>query len=598
MFHHRNLFSSLRGRLLFLVCLVTFPVFIFAFYLADKERISVLSRIKRDALHIAKLASREHAHQIRGAQNLLLWLGNKLSIEGKNSLIMKDPTFLSTILAGHPQLSNIGILSTDGNVIASAYPLKHQISWKNNPAFQMALKNIDITAGNYAISPIFERPTLNHFYSIKNKNKQVWGVLFNGLNLEWLSQLALQAKLPKGFSLLITDKKGKILAHDQGNSTVDLILSDSHSKIIDNSDTLAGTQGKIINVDGTVFKRYFLSFPLEESTNLYVVVGLDYEKIFAEAAHTFYRTLGWISVLIIFTIIIVLLVAEISILRVLRTLALSVQKFGSGDLAIRVKPISGSDEFSLLANSFNTMADTLALKYNELLDAKSQLRALAAKIQTLREEEAKRISRELHDEIGQMLTSLKIDLAQLKIICISDNTQTNYCSHILNQKIEQLVGNISTSIDLVRKIAAELRPTVLDKLGFFAAVQWQAHEIESKTNLVIQVDLEGNELLINEKISIVLFRIIQEALTNIVRHANAKVAEIKISMDQQEINLNIEDDGIGFPIQKAELPTSLGIIGMKERISEVNGKIIIANHPKNGTIIHVIIPLIPNKEVK
>ena len=142
---------SLRGRLFFLICLATLPALLFTFFVARNERIAAVARTEQDALHLARLASREHAHQIRGARALLLWLGEKLAAEGLTSPIVTDPSFLPALLAGHPQLANIGVLSADGEPLTSAFPLKNRQSWKDNPAYRAALKSVTVETGTYVI---------------------------------------------------------------------------------------------------------------------------------------------------------------------------------------------------------------------------------------------------------------------------------------------------------------------------------------------------------------------------------------------------------------------------------------------------------------
>jgi len=183
-----SLLFSLGGRLLFLICLATLPAILFTFLVAENERTAALARTERDALHLAGLASREHAHQIQGARELLSWLGVKLAREGLGSPIIEGSEFLEALLAGHPQLANVGILSPSGQVLASAYPLASYRSWADNPAYVAALESHDVTAGTYVISPIFERPTLNHAFAVRNADDEVIAVLFNGLDLGWLSE--------------------------------------------------------------------------------------------------------------------------------------------------------------------------------------------------------------------------------------------------------------------------------------------------------------------------------------------------------------------------------------------------------------------------
>lgn len=586
-----SFFTSLRGRLLFLICLATFPAFLFSFFLADQERTAAVSRIERDALHLARLASREHAHQIRGARDLLLWLGNKLAKEGKESLIIKDPDFLSTLLAGHPQLANVGVLSPDGQVLSSAYPISNQRLWGDNPAFVAALTSKDIAVGTYLISPIFERPTLNHAFAIRDSKQKVWAVLFNGLNLEWLSEMARQASLPEEFSLLIVDREGRVLAHSgpahsQGAKWDGL-------QIPGISEISKSQKGRMLKIHGVNLHRYFVARPLEEATGLYVAVSLPFESVQQQAGTAFYRALVSLGILTLFTITVVFLSAELAILRTLRSLAHTVQRFGAGDFSVRAASGKGHNELDSLTRAFNTMAASLVARHQEADEAQAQLRALATRLQLARETEAARISRELHDEIGQMLTSLKMDLARLQLHCPVEQQQSP-CSIALKDSIISMNQQISVAIDFVRRISSELRPGVLDKLGLVAALEWQSREIESRTKLTIQLDAEDIEAFINETISVTLFRIAQEALTNVIRHAEANVVEIKLSMSSEGVVLSIRDDGRGIMMDSLENYKSLGIIGMRERAALIGGRLSIYKESISGTTVIVVVPLTPH----
>lgn len=331
----RSYFFQLRGRLLFLICLATLPAFLFTFFVAENERTATLARMERDALHLAGLASREHAHQVRGARELLSWLGAKLAREGPQSPIMTDPDFLQALLAGHPQLANIGVLSPDGQVLASAYPLASNRSWKDNPAYLAALRSREVATGTYLISPIFERPTLNHAFAVRDADGQVIAVLFNGLDLAWLSEMARQSNLPDDFSMFIADREGHVLTY---GGSVDPQLAETAELHIPGIFNLSQSRhGKMLEIGGAGIRRYFVAVELEEASELLVAVGLPYDRVVRETNFAFYRTLAGLAVLTLFTIVAVFIAAELGILRGIRSLARTAQRFGAGELSARAK---------------------------------------------------------------------------------------------------------------------------------------------------------------------------------------------------------------------------------------------------------------------
>jgi signal transduction histidine kinase len=580
--------------LLFLICLATLPAILFTFFAAESERAVALARMERDALHLANLASREHAHQITGARELLSWLGTTLAREGLQSPIITDPDFLRALLAGHPQLANIGVLFPDGRVLTSAYPLASYRSWRDNPAYRAALRSEDVAAGTYIISPIFDRPTLNHAYAIRDAEQQVIAVLFNGLDLDWLSEMARQSRLPDGFSLLIADQEGRVLAY--GGSARPEITDTDDVRIPGISGLSQSQRGRMLEIRGAGVRRYFVAAPLEGASGLFVAVGLPYEPVLRQANWAFYRTLMGLGILTLFTIVAVFIAAELGVLRGIRSLARTAQRFGAGEFSARTRVPRGHNEFTSLTTAFNTMADSLAARHREAVDAQARLRGLANRVLVARETEAARISRELHDEMGQMLTSLKIDLSRLKSHCPLSE-QERPCATALRESVGAMNEQIAAGVDFVRRISSELRPGVLDKLGLTAALEWLAHEIEGHSDLVIQVEADDVDPTLDEHISLTLFRIVQEALTNVVRHAQARIVEIHLATTAEVIVLEICDDGEGIPMDSINSSESLGIISMRERAMLINGRLSIRGVSGQGTTVSVTVPLQPALEV-
>ena len=585
-----SLFFSLRGRLLFLICLATLPAVLFTFFVAQNERSAVLVRTERDALHLAGLASREHAHQIRGARDLLVWLGAKLAREGARSPVITDAGFLGALLAGHPQLANIGVLSADGRVLTSAYPLASYRSWNDNPAYRAALHSRDVATGTYLVSPIFERPTLNHAYAVRDADDAVICVLYTGLDLAWLSGMTRHSALPDGFYLLIVDREGRVLA--SGGSTPADLAQAGAARVPGISDLAQSHRGRMLAVGGAGVSGYFVAAPLEEASDLFVAVRLPYDRVVQQANSSFYRTLAGLGALTLFILTAVFFAAELGILRNLRSLARVARRFGDGDLSARTKVSSSRNELSSLAAAFNTMADSLVDRHREVVDAQTRLRALAQRIQVARETEAARISRELHDEIGQVLTSLKIDLSRLQSCCPPDD-QARPCANALREGAATMNQQIAAAVGFVRRISSDLRPAVLDKLGLTAALEWQAREVQARTGIVVQVEADIVDGTLDEFVAVTLFRVAQEALNNVVLHAQAQVVEIGLATDGDDAVLTVRDDGKGITTNEAESSAALGIIGMRERAMLINGRLSIRGAPGQGTTVSVTVPRQP-----
>jgi len=216
----------------------------------------------------------------------------------------------------------------------------------------------------------------------------------------------------------------------------------------------------------------------------------------------------------------------------------------------------------------------------ELNRSRQQLRALTHHLQTAREEERTLIAREIHDELGQSLTALKMDLVWLTKRLPPE-------AHALHEKAQGMTTMITESLQLMRRIASDLRPGLLDDLGLIAAMEWQASEFTKRSEVVCQLNLP-QELTLDRDRTTAIFRIFQETLTNITRHAQAKQIEVRLEADEAEIRLTVKDDGVGITADQINDPKSLGLIGVRERVVYFNGSVSIESH--NGTIITVRIP--------
>lgn len=226
------------------------------------------------------------------------------------------------------------------------------------------------------------------------------------------------------------------------------------------------------------------------------------------------------------------------------------------------------------------------LRQNEQL-----LRSLTARLDRLREEERTRISREIHDELGQSLTAMKMDLRWL---------EKKLQLELPPGKVEALAERILDACSLcdqtitsVQRIAAELRPGVLDRLGLSTALGYEAKRFTQRTGIPCEVTLPENPAPEDPVLSTTVFRIFQEALTNVARHAGAKKVDVFMSVDRQQLRLTVSDDGVGIPSEKLRGMTSLGLLGMHERAARLGGDVSFSNGHPYGTTITIRLPFSP-----
>src|SRR5882672_9339807 len=225
----------------------------------------------------------------------------------------------------------------------------------------------------------------------------------------------------------------------------------------------------------------------------------------------------------------------------------------------------------------------------KLKTTSEQLRALTARLRSAREEESIRIAREIHDELGSMLTSLKWDLEEIQKTLSTPVDQSQLAA--VREKLSALMNLDDKAISALRRIASDLRPSVLDDLGLVAAIEWQAQQFQARTGIVCVWDCSLEKVELTEEQSTAVFRIFQETLTNILRHAQATRVDIKLKKDDNYFVLSISDDGKGITEQEKSEQQSLGILGMRERAYLIGGEIDIQGVAGKGTVVIVRVPL-------
>jgi len=221
----------------------------------------------------------------------------------------------------------------------------------------------------------------------------------------------------------------------------------------------------------------------------------------------------------------------------------------------------------------------------QLRESHEQLRALSVYLQSVREEERTRIAREVHDELGQALTSCKLDLSWIA------GKLPRELKPLL-EKTRALTSHIDATIQTVRRISSELRPGVLDHLGLVAALEWQANEFQNRTGIKCDVQANVHEQKLDQDLSTTLFRIFQETLTNVIRHAGATQVWADLHETDGQIRLEVRDNGRGITRSEISNAKSMGLLGMKERAALLGGIFKIGRLARGkGTRVSVSIPL-------
>jgi PAS domain S-box-containing protein len=220
----------------------------------------------------------------------------------------------------------------------------------------------------------------------------------------------------------------------------------------------------------------------------------------------------------------------------------------------------------------------------ELRRSREQLRSLSARLQQIREEERIRIAREIHDELGGFLTVLKLDVAAL-------GKEPAIDAPSFRAKLDTISKTIVGAIGSVRRICSDLRPSVLDHIGLTAATEWQVHEWQAKTGIRCAMVSTIDDLSVEAGRATAAFRVLQEALTNVARHARATHVTVRLWSEGGRLRLQVHDNGLGIAEETVNDSTSLGLLGMKERVFSYGGTVDVHGAEHEGTIVDVAIPL-------
>jgi signal transduction histidine kinase len=237
---------------------------------------------------------------------------------------------------------------------------------------------------------------------------------------------------------------------------------------------------------------------------------------------------------------------------------------------------------AIMGNVIDTTERRLA--ENAIKRSEEQLRNLTSYLQRVGEIERTNIAREIHDELGQTLTVLKMDLSWLKKRLPADQIS-------LYERAETMAHLINKTIQTVKKISTALRPGLLDDLGLGAAIEWQTEEFQQRTGIKCDTTIEPKDITLDKDRNTAIFRILQETLTNVARHARA--SEVRVSLKQRDafVELKVRDNGKGITEEQIHNPKSFGLIGIRERVKIFGGNNIMKGIPGKGTIMMVRIPV-------
>ena len=584
-------FSNLRIRLVILILLAVVPAMAVMLYTASEQRAQDAAAIQENVQRLAKIEAREESQLLEGSRQILVALAEFLVIHDDD--LAECNVFFADLMKHYHRYANFVAARPNGDVFCSALASNSPINVSDREWFQEAMETDGFAFSDYRVESITGKPVLILAYPAKITTGEIKAVVFAALELKWLSQLAFyeDANLPPGTTLTKIDQKGVVLAHQPGPENwigKSLPMKDLSERV------RKGGTGLVKAADPEGIPYYYAFTPLMSGWHgrgVYLILGIPERVAFAGSDRTLFRNVACFAIVGVLALLAAWFGANALVLRPVNAMINAARQLAAGDLSARTELTNSQGELSQLARSFDQMAEKLEQRQAESEQAeekikasREQLRYLSAHLQSVREEERALLAREIHDELGQVLTALKMDLSWLAKRLPKDQTA-------IIGKIKSMSKLIDATIHTVQRISIELRPGILDDLGLAAAIEWQAEELQNRTGIQCEVALSPDELFLSRDQTTVIFRVFQETLTNIIRHAKATKAEISLKGTTEKVVLEVKDNGRGITEQEINGPKSFGLIGMRERIVFVGGKVYINGVPGKGTQITVSIPL-------
>lgn len=530
--------------------------------------VSQIRREERDAragaLRLARATAEGLEASFRESASLLEHLAQRPEIAGFDGHRCDQ---LFAVIELFPQYPDLFFFDRGGQLVCSADPLMHDLPVSAEARQWIAA---DLRRGALVSGKPLMRRVHGKWISAVSREVRGSGVLV----LIREHDLAGSA-MPPGAVLTIIDRSAVVIARSaQPERWVGRNVAASGVAQVVLRERDGSTAG--IGIDGESRQYGFTAMP---ETGWHLYIGVPTAEVMQPV-----RTLALRGAVGGAIIAIVISLAAIVLARALaqpiNTLARVTGTVAAGAYG-RVQEPHGPREIVELAESFNVMVERRAEAERLMAESERTLKALSERLLVVQEEERAHIAREIHDDLGQSLTALKMDV--LGLLAVPQPRQSALR--------ERIVATLDAIVGAVQRIASELRPSLLDDLGLIAALESEARIFEERNAIEVELSLP-EELDLEPAVAATIYRIIQEALTNVARHSNASRVELRMRPRPADLLVDIRDDGRGITEAELHAPASIGLIGMRERAALVGGTVTVEGIPGRGTIVSVCIPLV------
>ena len=588
-----NALFGLRFRLLVLVLLACAPLVGLTLHVASKERRRAVVAWSDQALKMARLAGHEEGDLLGQTRQLLLAVSESSAVCSTNRDTCKKS--LDEVFASYPSYANLGVTDTNGEVVASAAPLAEPGNQADRQFFRRALATRAFAIGDYSTDFTNGKPAVTFGCPVFDGSNRVQFVVFATMELDWLggARGGLSGQVPKRTTWTEIDRNGTILVRYPasglfcGQAFPDRALLK----------TVLSQQDGIVEASDTKGIPAYCAFAWRNSQlvpgRVATMLSIPTRVLFAGANRALLRSLMWLGTAASLALALGWVGGNFMVMRPVKALVRASARLAAGDLSTRTGLRHGKDELGQLTRTFDHMAQTLEQRELEQQLAQETLQARDNKLHLLsrrlvesQETERRHIARELHDEVGQTLTVAEMNL---QVLVRSSRAAPR------TARLKESLQAVERVLKQVRDLSLNLRPSMLDDLGLEPAVRWYASRQAALAGLQVEFQADAMEGRLDPVVETACFRVAQEALTNVVRHARARAVAVEMRKQDGQLHLYVRDNGAGFDVaalrEQAVLGASLGLLSMEERATLADGGLELKSSPGRGTEVHAWFPI-------
>ena len=592
-------FESLRVRLISLVLLAVIPALALTLYTGLDLRRLAAADVHDEALRWGRLALADQMALIDYARQLLTTQAQLPVVREERGRACDG--FLADLEERYWRLTGFLIIERNGDVSCSSLAETSPVNLADQAWFQHALETREFTVGEYMIARFDKRtPILPLAYPILDEEGQVQAVVATGLDLTRLSLFGSAIQLPSESTVTLIDRDGTVVAR-YPDSDKWVGRSMPEVPIVREVLTRRGEgTAEAIGVDGIA--RLFAFVPLQatsengksQDADLYIVVGIPTYVAFADVSWIMLRNLAGLGLVAALAIVSAWLVGDLFILRPVNVLSGLMTRVAAADFSGRIGPPYSAGELGQLARVFDQSVMALEQRETERKQVEEELAETRHRLTEAREAERLFLAQELHDGPVQDLLALDFRVVGLEETLPDGNGVG---------ELDQIRATVQDVTRTLRVICGELRPPTLTPFGLSVAMQSHARRVqEEHPELEIGLHLMSDGPALPERMRLALFRIYQQALDNVLRHAGASYVLVRFAMDESQVVLEVRDNGHGFDVPRRWINLArrghLGVVGASERAEAIGGRLKVESTPGQGTVIWVIAPRPNHREAE